>query len=104
MSQFDLWLLTGASLKYAGSWSYNKKTSSVEIKIEQSTTNNQIFEMPLQIGIDLAGDLPQIKTVQVDKKNNTFTIKVDSEPSNIVLDPNTWVFIEAIQSLMPSQG
>lgn len=93
---FNQWLHTGATLNYSGNWTYNKKTSSVEIKIDQSTTNNQIFEMPLQIGIEVEGKPSQIETVQVDKKSNTFTFKVDSEPENVVLDPNTWVLVDIV--------
>ena len=52
--------------------------------------------MPIEIGIYYKGqDRPQIEVVQVNKKSNTFTINVDSEPKNIVLDPNTWVLMDA---------
>ena len=91
---FNQWLHTGATLQYSGNWSYNKKTSSVEIKIDQSSTNNQLFEMPLQIGIAMEGKPSQIETVQVNKKTNTYSIKVAEAPKAVVLDPNTWVLVD----------
>jgi hypothetical protein len=39
--------------------------------------------------------MPVIETIQVNKKRNSFTIKVDTEPKKIVLDPNLWVLMEA---------
>jgi aminopeptidase N len=92
---FNQWLHTGATLKYAGNWAYNKKSGTVEVKIEQSTTINQLFVMPLQIGIEIDGQPSQIETVQVDKKSNTYSFKVASAPENVVLDPNTWVLMDA---------
>jgi len=51
--------------------------------------------MPLEIGIYFAGqDRPQIELVQVNERSNVFTINVDAEPENIILDPNTWLLME----------
>ena len=52
--------------------------------------------MPLEVGI-YSGDknVPQIEVLQVNEKSNVFIIKVDSEPENVLLDPNTWVLMDA---------
>jgi len=52
--------------------------------------------MPLQIGIYKPGETtPVIETIQVNKKRNSFTIKVDTEPQKVILDPNLWLLMEA---------
>ena len=52
--------------------------------------------MPLEIGIYFAGQYdPQIEIVQVNERSNFFTINVVSEPDSIILDPNTWILMEA---------
>ena len=52
--------------------------------------------VPLEVGLYLAGQNgPQIEVLQVNEKANIFTIKVASEPENIILDPNTWILMEA---------
>ena len=33
--------------------------------------------------------------MEVDEQQNTFTFTLDKAPTNVVLDPNTWVLMEA---------
>ena len=50
----------------------------------------------LEVGLYLAWQNgPQIEVLKVNEKSNIFTIKVASEPENIILDPNTWILMEA---------
>ncbi|MDP6200990.1 MAG: M1 family peptidase, partial [Candidatus Marinimicrobia bacterium] len=91
---FKQWLNGGGTLEYAGSWQY--KNGTVKIILDQVQNDGYLFNMPLQIGIYKPGETtPVIETIQVNKKRNSFTIKVDTEPKKIVLDPNLWVLMEA---------
>jgi aminopeptidase N len=91
---FKQWLNGGGTLKYAGSWEY--KNGTVKITLDQVQNDGYLFKMPLQIGIYKPGETtPVIETIQVNKKRNSFTIKVDTEPKKIILDPNLWVLMEA---------
>ncbi|MBC8346243.1 MAG: M1 family metallopeptidase [Candidatus Marinimicrobia bacterium] len=91
---FKQWLNGGGTLKYAGNWVY--KNGRVKIKLDQVQNDGYLFNMPLQVGIYKPGEtMPVIKTIQVNKKRNSFTIKVDAEPEKIILDPNLWVLMEA---------
>ncbi len=93
---FQQWLNKAGTLKYAGNWKYDTNKNQVKIKLDQVQKDGSLFDMPIEIGIYYKGqDRPQIEVVQVNKKSNTFTINVDSEPKNIVLDPNTWVLMDA---------
>lgn len=91
---FRQWLYRGGKLKYQGGWSYGDGILHVELNQVQNDTN--FFQMPVQIGIYLDGEpLPQIELLQVNDRQNEFTIGLDREPADVVLDPNTWVLMEA---------
>jgi aminopeptidase N len=91
---FQQWLYQGGKLQYEGGWSYDDGVVTVELN--QVQNDGRFFEMPVQVGLYFEGGLrPQIEVLQVDEARNTFTIHVDREPENLVLDPNTWVLMEA---------
>jgi len=93
---FEQWLYKGGTLKYVGNWQYSQQESQVRIMLNQVQTDGSLFEMPIEIAIYYQGqDRPQIEVVQADKKSNVFTLEVGSEPKNIVIDPNTWVLMDA---------
>jgi len=93
---FEQWLYKGGTLKYVGNWQYSQQESQVRITLNQVQTDGSLFEMPIEIAIYYQGqDRPQIEIVQADKKSNVFTFQVASEPKNIVIDPNTWVLMDA---------
>ena len=93
---FQQWLYKGGTLKYAGNWQYDNTKNQVRITLDQVQNDGSLFKMPLEVGI-YSGDknVPQIEVLQVNEKSNVFIIKVDSEPENVLLDPNTWVLMEA---------
>lgn len=91
---FRQWLYQGGKLQYRGSWSYEDGVVTVELN--QVQNDGSFFEMPVQVGLYFEGDpQPRIEALQVDEVRNTFTIRVDREPADVVLDPHTWVLMEA---------
>ena len=94
---FQQWLYKGGTLQYAGNWQYDAKKKQVRIAIDQVQKDGSFFEMPLELGIYFKGEeQPQLKTVDVKRKSNVFTIDVDNEPEEIKLDPNTWVLMDVL--------
>ena len=93
---FQQWLYKGGTLKYAGNWQYDNTKNQVRITLDQVQNDGSLFKMPLEVGI-YSGDknVPQIEVLQVNEKSSVFIIKVDSEPENVLLDPNTWVLMDA---------
>jgi aminopeptidase N len=93
---FDQWLYKAGTLKYEGNWKFNNKKGQVMIELDQVQNDGSLFKMPLEIGI-YYGDKkePQIELLQVNNASNKFTINVGSEPATIILDPNSWVLMEA---------
>ncbi len=94
---FQQWLYKSGALQYAGNWQYDAKKKQLKITIDQVQKDGSFFEMPLELGIYFKGEeQPQLKTVDVKRKSNVFTIDVETEPEKIKLDPNTWVLMDVL--------
>lgn len=93
---FEQWLYKPGTLKYQGNWSFDEGKKELTIKLDQVQTDSSFFKMPMEIGIYYANQTkPQIETVQVDAKSNTFTIKLSKAPEKVILDPNMWILMDA---------
>jgi aminopeptidase N len=89
---FHQWVYTPGQPRIEGSWSYQDGTMTVELR--QSWPGGFVFQTALDIGILAGGDTaPRIQTVQLDQPNQTFVIKLDKEPVNVALDPDTWLLM-----------
>lgn len=97
-SFFDQWLYKPGFLKVNGTWTYAAKTKEVVIKLEQVQADGSLFRMPLQVGVYSSDGKVLIQTVNLAEKSRTYTILVDFMPTEVVIDPNSWVLIDgAIQ-------
>jgi len=95
---FQQWLYKAGALACSGGWEYDKEAGQVRIQLDQVQTDGSFFEMPIEIGLYFEGqNKVQMELVQMNQQSNTFTIKVDAEPSKIVLDPNTWVLMDVVR-------
>lgn len=93
---FDQWLYKLGALKLAGSWKYDKKKKEVIIRLDQVQTDGSLFMMPIPVAIHFPGtQQPLMKTVDVKERTNVITIPVESNPERIVLDPGSWVLMDA---------
>ncbi len=93
---FNQWLYRPGTLKYKGTWHFDMKKKEVTITLDQVQTDGSFFKMPLEIAINGSDvNQQQIQKIQVDEKSNVFRFKVDFTPEKIVLDPNSWVLMEA---------
>lgn len=88
---FEQWLYKPGTLNLAGNWKYDKRNSQVLVDLNQVQTDGSLFEMPLEIEIDFGNNKQQLEVIQIKGKSNSFKIQVNSEPKNIVVDPNLWV-------------
>jgi len=91
---FRQWVFTPGQPAIAGSWVWANGVLTVEIRQTQTTTT--VYQTALDIGIvvDRAA-APRIETVSVDQRVQTFTIELDKEPVDVVLDPGTWLLMKA---------
>jgi aminopeptidase N len=93
---FEQWLYRPGTLKLAGQWTYDPRARQLRIALDQVQTDGSLFAMPLDVAVRTAGQaLPTIHRVQVNAMSNVFTLDVSSEPTEVRLDPNLWVLMEA---------
>ena len=95
---FQQWLYKPGTLKCAGNWQYDLDKKQAIITLDQVQEDGSLFEMPIEVVIyfDDDGNKKQFETVQVNEKVNLFTIDVNDEPTNITIDPNTWVLMDLV--------
>jgi aminopeptidase N len=86
---FKQWLYRPGSPVVEGGWRYNPQTKKVEIDLAQ-TQSGEAYRLPLEFGIDGRGE--KIELIQ---KQQRFELAAEKEPSAVVLDPNTWVLMNA---------
>jgi len=92
---FEQWLYKSGALVYEGNWKYNAQNQEVKITLNQVQQDGSLFKMPLEVALHFKDGKTQIKLLTVNERNNEFTLKVDSEPEEIILDPTNWVLMDA---------
>ena len=93
---FQQWIYQAGHPRYEGAWHYDAASRQLTVTLNQIQTHGALFRMPIEVGIytdDAA--LPRLETMEVVEQQNTFTFTLDKAPTNVVLDPNTWVLMEA---------
>ncbi|MCH7601848.1 MAG: DUF3458 domain-containing protein, partial [Planctomycetes bacterium] len=93
---FRQWFYHPGVPSLKGDWSYESSTKMLTITIRQVQDGNLLYNLPLDIGvIDREGTVSQLETVRIETQEHTFVFKVDREPADVVLDPNTWLLMQA---------
>jgi aminopeptidase N len=88
---FVKWLYNPGKIIVNGTWRYDKKKKQVTLSIEGDT-----FSTPLPVAIFLpATDQPLLKIIAPDSQKHEFSFEVDSAPEKVILDPNSWVLMDA---------
>jgi aminopeptidase N len=92
---FDQWLYKPGALQLNGSWQYDAKNKEINIVLDQVQTDGSLFKMPLQIAVISQDGKQVIHTLQLNEKQNKFTVPAETAPDKIILDPNQWVLMDA---------
>ncbi len=90
---FKQWLYQGGHPKISGSWHYDNKSKSVIIELNQ-VQKGDLFEFPMEMSLSQKDGKMEMKTIQVSTKTQKITIPVANVPTNLVLDPETWLLFE----------
>jgi len=91
---FRQWVYTPGQPVIKGSWTYAAGVLTVELHQAQAT--DTVYTTVLDIGIVTdRGAAPKVEVVQLVQRDQTFTISLDKEPLDVVLDPNTWLLMQA---------
>jgi aminopeptidase N len=89
---FEQWLNRPGSPVVQGTWHYDSAAKRVDVELGQS---NPPYRLPLQLGISVEGAAPRIEKIELTQKQQHFQIASDKEPSAVVLDPDTWILMDA---------
>ena len=91
---FRQWLFRPGSPVLGGGWKYDPATKTIAIHLLQQQPGDA-YRLPLEIGVFFPdGAVKQVEKIELDRKEQQFEIKTDKEPSQVVLDPNTWMLFE----------
>jgi aminopeptidase N len=93
---FDQWLNRGGIPQVDGSWHYDAATKQLHVVVDQTQIQG-LYRMPIEIGIVTPTPAPTgqqpapTPKVIVDKQHNELVITLETEPTDVKLDPNSWV-------------
>jgi len=86
---FDQWLKRAGTPVIEGSWRYDSAAHRIEIDLAQ-TQPGEPYRLPLEIGVQ-----DKIEKVEMVAKQQHFAVVADTEPREVILDPNVWVLMRA---------
>ena len=91
---FRQWVYTPGQPRIGGSWAWAGGVLTVVIRQEQPAET--VYQTALDIGILVGpGQAARVETVRIDRREQSFTFALGSEPSVVVLDPDVWLLMQA---------
>lgn len=92
---FHQWLERSGVPKLGGSWRWDAAGKKVVVRLEQLQAGEP-FRLPVEISLgSIPPAPPRIETVELAGRSATFTFVADTEPKAVVLDPESWLLLEA---------
>jgi aminopeptidase N len=92
---FDEWLTRGGMLKVQARWTWDAAKSQVRLEVAQRQAGPP-YRMPVEVAIETEGQPePRVEHVELRNASDRFTFAVDREPRSLVLDPRTFVLMDA---------
>jgi aminopeptidase N len=91
---FTQWLTRSGVPSLSGSWRYDAAAKQIVVELTQ-TQAGDAYRLPLEIGVSTTATAAlRIERVELIERGGRFTIASDTEPSSVVLDPNTWLLMD----------
>ena len=90
---FEQLLIRGGALQVDATWRYDAASKQLHLTMAQTQTTGA-YRMPIEVRVMTAGGA-STHVVQLNDKNQVFTISTETEPTDVVLDPNAWVFMRS---------
>lgn len=86
---FKQWLYQPNNPAINGTWQYDAALKKITVQLEQTQLGDILFNVPVEIGIyTLGSTTPTIIKLNLTKKQQIHTFKVNGEPDKLTLDPN----------------
>jgi aminopeptidase N len=91
---FTQWLTRSGVPKLTGSWRYDAAAKQVQVELSQTQPGDP-YLLPLELGVMLPGaTAARIERVELKSAQGKFSFAADTEPADVILDPNTWMLME----------
>ncbi|MDO6817699.1 M1 family metallopeptidase [Zobellia sp. 1_MG-2023] len=87
---FQQWLFIKGYPELKWDWNYNKKHLQINLTQVQK---HHIFKFPIEIGVVKDGEIVIYK-MDMENARKNLTIKLDYQPDDVVLDPESWLLFE----------
>jgi aminopeptidase N len=93
---FSQWLTRVDAPVLNGTWTYDANAKQIVADLTQ-TQPGEAYRMPMEVGVaaDSAGAPMRIERIEMTKKTQRFSIPADHAPSDVALDPNVWMLMQA---------
>ena len=92
---FNQWLYNPGILELEGQWYYDKSQTEIILEMKQVQAGEILIEMPIEIAIDSKNSNRKIKKIKLSEAYRKYRIKVNEQPTNVLLDPNLWVLMNS---------
>ncbi len=97
---FKQWVYSGGYPKVAVEKKYNSQTKRLDLIVKQTQETNKLtpeaFVLPMEVEITTAIGV-KIETLNIKKREETFSIKLDEEPTKIVFDKGEKIPLKLIK-------
>lgn len=90
---FSQWLSRAGSPVVEGHWTHEAGSRRVVLDLAQ-TQPGDAYRLPIEVAITTAG-ITRIETIDLTQKQQRFALVADQAPTAVVLDPGTWVLMDA---------
>lgn len=92
---FRQWLYQAGYPYLEGSWKYSIFGKKLTVSLDQVQEKGHLFDLEIPIAVYYKNIAePDIYTLKVNERTNTFELKVRKSPSEVILDPNTQVLMK----------
>jgi aminopeptidase N len=95
---FEEWLYRGGLPRVAGRWRWDAAGKALRLELEQRQPGGP-FRMPVEVAIGVVDESePRIERIELGERRQVLAIPLDREPVSVILDPRTFVLMEAALS------
>jgi aminopeptidase N len=92
---FDEWLYRGGMLKVAGRWRWDAAAKALRLDLEQRQSGEP-YRMPFEVAVDIGDENgPRTERLELADRRQSIAIPLDRRPRSVVLDPRTFVLMDA---------
>jgi aminopeptidase N len=92
---FDQWLTRGGFPKLRARWSHDDAAKQLRLEVEQLQPGPP-FRLPIDVALELESEpRSRLERIELKQARETVTLALERAPKSVVLDPRTYVLMDA---------